>query len=367
MPTDLYWLPKPADGWREDIEASALCPDQNSLSHLLAIANTNLRHLEIGLVDRAAQKFSANVLADSGLASVKLAILGTSTLGHLIPSIRLAGLRKRMAITCYTNEFGQYKNDIILKSSNLYQFDADCVLFTQATPHIFASGSSVQSAKSICDELVGNWQTVRNCFSGSLIQQTFLPIAPALLGHNEHRYPASCASVIWEVNQMLRERADAHGVDILSIDPLATQHGVSTWFNPGLWHRGKQDIHPLVAPIYGDAVGRLLAAQRGLSKKCLVLDLDNTLWGGVIGDDGIQGIILGQGSPVGEAFLDFQKYAQSLSDRGIILAICSKNDEKNVLEALEHHPEMLLRKAAFSCIKANWQDKPAISGKSQMN
>ena len=79
-------------------------------------------------------------------------------------------------------------------------------------------------------------------------------------------------------------------------------------------------------PLYGDMVARILAAQRGLSKKCLVLDLDNTLWGGVIGDDGLEGIVLGEGSAAGEAHLALQRYAKQLKERGVILAVCSKND-----------------------------------------
>ena len=95
--------------------------------------------------------------------------------------------------------------------------------------------------------------------------------------------------------------------------------------------------------MYGDLVGRLIAAQQGRSLKCLVLDLDNTLWGGVVGDDGLEGLVLGQGSALGEAFVAFQDYARELSRRGVILAVCSKNDEANALEPFEKHPEMVLQ------------------------
>ena len=109
------------------------------------------------------------------------------------------------------------------------------------------------------------------------------------------------------------------------------------------WYQGKLEIAPTAAAHYGDLVGRLLAAASGRAKKCLVLDLDNTLWGGVVGDDGIDGIVLGEGNPVGEAHLALQRYAHMLSLRGVILAVCSKNDERIARDAFERHPEMLLK------------------------
>jgi FkbH-like protein len=112
-------------------------------------------------------------------------------------------------------------------------------------------------------------------------------------------------------------------------------------------------------PDYGDLVARVFAAKQGRSAKCLVLDLDNTLWGGVIGDDGLDGIVLGQGSALGEAFGAFQDYARELSRRGVILAVCSKNDEANALEPFEKHPEMLLKRGDIASFVANWSDKAA--------
>src|SRR6201989_363327 len=114
---------------------------------------------------------------------------------------------------------------------------------------------------------------------------------------------------------------------------------------------------PRVSHLYGDQVARVLGALYGKSSKCLVLDLDNTLWGGVIGDDGLEGIVLGQGSPGGEAFVAFQRYAKQLSERGVILSVCSKNDEANALEPFEKHPDMVLRRADIACYVANWTDK----------
>ena len=132
--------------------------------------------------------------------------------------------------------------------------------------------------------------------------------------------------------------ADAEGVDLLAIDEHAARDGIAAWHDPALWHRSKQEIAPSAAPLYGDLVGRLLAAKQGRSFKCLVLDLDNTMWGGVIGDDGMEGIVLGQGSALGEAYVAFQDYARELTRRGVILAVCSKNDEANARGAVRAAP-----------------------------
>ena len=109
--------------------------------------------------------------------------------------------------------------------------------------------------------------------------------------------------------------------------------------------------------MYGELTARLIAAARGKYKKCLVLDLDNTLWGGVIGDDGIEGIVLGAGSGVGEAFLAVQAYAKTLSQRGVLLAVCSKNDPVVAETAFRDHPEMLLKRSDIAAFMANWNDK----------
>src|ERR1700751_2395717 len=130
--------------------------------------------------------------------------------------------------------------------------------------------------------------------------------------------------------------------------------GIAAWHDPVLWHCAKQDIHPGASPLYGDLVARLIAAQQGRSAKCLVLDLDNTIWGGVIGDDGLEGIVLGQGSALGEAFLSLQSYAVELSERGVILAVCSKNDEHVAINAFERHPEMILTRKQVASFVANW-------------
>jgi FkbH-like protein len=158
---------------------------------------------------------------------------------------------------------------------------------------------------------------------------------------------------------LLRQLAEQHGVDLVAIDQAASQDGLAAWHDPALWHRSKQEVSPAAGPAYGELVARVIAARLGRSFKCLVLDLDNTLWGGVVGDDGLEGIVIGQGSPLGEGFVAVQEYARELARRGVILAVCSKNDEANAREPFDKHPDMVLRPADIACFRANWDDKAA--------
>ena len=203
------------------------------------------------------------------------------------------------------------------------------------------------------------WRLARDTFRCPVIQQTALPLHLPLLGQNEHRLPGSPAAALTRLHADLRAAADTDGVDILALDRRAEQDGLAAWHKPALWHHAKQEVSPAAAPFYGDLVARLLAAKQGRAEKCLVLDLDNTLWGGVIGDDGLEGIVLGQGSPLGEAFAALQQHARDLTRRGVILAVCSKNDEANALEPFDRHPDMVLRRPDIAAFVANWSDKPA--------
>jgi FkbH-like protein len=123
------------------------------------------------------------------------------------------------------------------------------------------------------------------------------------------------------------------------------------------WFESKQPGSPALLASLATEAARLVTGVRRPMKKVLAVDLDNTLWGGVIGDDGLAGIELGDNSPRGEAFKDFQKYVKSLKDRGVLLAVCSKNDEAKALEPFEKHPEMVLKREDFVAFSANWEPK----------
>ena len=158
------------------------------------------------------------------------------------------------------------------------------------------------------------------------------------------------------MNALLSEAAPAF-VTVHDVDHLAAAWGRWIWDDARFVHQAKLPCAPEGLPDYAQSVASLIAAQMGVVKKCLVLDLDNTLWGGVVGDDGLGGIRLGQGDAEGEAFIAFQQYVKSLRQRGIILAVCSKNREETAREVFEKHTEMVLRLEDISCFVANWESK----------
>jgi FkbH-like protein len=362
---DLYWLPE-LPNWATSLKS--VNGNDKAWPELRALANARLDFLRTNILDKTLQRHLSGEQLPSGLDTkpVRLAILSSSTADHLLAGLRVGALRRGLFLTTYIGDYGLYLQELNDRNSRLYHFKPTAVLFAFEAASLIGAPDAARDARSAAlaidgaiDKLRQMWRLATEACRGQVIQQTVLPTAPALLGSNEHRLPGSQRAMIERLNARLREAAELDGVDILALDDRITQDGLDAWHDPVFWHRAKQEISPVATPLYGDLVARLLAAQQGRSSKCLVLDLDNTLWGGVIGDDGLDGIVLGQGSALGEAFVSFQNYAQELSRRGVILAVCSKNDEANALAPFEKHPDMVLRRSDIACFVANWQDKPA--------
>jgi len=360
--TELHWLPLIPD-WRARLRALGSDP-ATAWAEAVALANGRLNFVLTNALDETVRRsFSA---MPEGLATkpVRLAVLGSATLTHLLPAIRVAGLRRGIWIETYENDFGQYAQELSDPDSALHGFGPTAVLLSLDGYHLAAgvtagldAGGAEAALEDVKARIRETWRLARAAFRCPVIQQTALAVHPLVLGGNEHRLPGSRAGFLASLNAALRTMADEDGVDLLAVDEYAARDGIAAWHDSALWHRSKQEIAPPAAPLYGDLVGRLLAAKQGRSFKCLVMDLDNTMWGGVIGDDGMEGIALGQGSALGEAYVAFQDYARELSRRGVILAVCSKNDEANAVEPFEKHPEMVLRRPDISCFVANWQNK----------
>jgi FkbH-like protein len=363
-PTDLYWLPEISDLERDLKAVGASQDSKEAWGRLVEIAGTRLDFTQVNRVDRALQRHFADAPPKSlATKPIRLAVLGSSTLTHLLPAIRVGGLRRGLFVSTYEGSYGQYLQELADPNSELFAFAPNLILLALDTIHLTRGldpAADVKGSEAALQEIVSHlkqcWRLARDA-KIPLVQQTALPLFAPILGNNEHRLPGSRQRLVTGLNEILRETADEEGIDLLAIDSCATAQGVEAWHDPVLWHRAKQEISPVAAPLYGDLVSRLLAAQQGLSFKCMVLDLDNTLWGGVIGDDGLEGIVLGQGDPTGEAFLELQNYALQQAKRGIILAVCSKNDEANALAPFEKHPEMVLKRADIACFVANWDDK----------
>jgi len=200
------------------------------------------------------------------------------------------------------------------------------------------------------------WNTIQERLGSQVLQNNFDTPPWRSLDNHEMRHSAAQSRFITDLNRLLAERAPPF-VTIHDVDVIASNAGRRAWGDPRFFLHAKLPCAPEHMVEYAHSVASLVGAQQGLSRKCLVLDLDNTLWGGVIGDDGIGGIRIGEGDAEGEAFLMFQRYVKALQTRGVILAVCSKNDERIAREVFEQHPDMLIKFDDISCFVANWTDK----------
>ena len=341
--TDLHWLPTVPD-WRARLRAFGRS-ESPTWDDAVALANARLNFVLTNALDETVRRAFPHGPSSLATKPVRLAVLGSSTLTHLLPAIRVAGLRRGIHVETYENDYGQYLQELSDPDSALHEFKPTAILLAIDAHQLVAgvhAGLDAAGADAALEEakahLRQTWDMARDAFRCPILQQAALPVHLPVLGNNEHRLPGSRARFITRLNAAMRDMAEAAGVDILAVDDMATRIGVLSWHDAGLWHRAKQEVAPQASPLYGDLVGRWLAAKQGRSFKCLVMDLDNTLWGGVIGDDGMEGIALGQGSALGEAFVAFQEYARELARRGVILAVCSKNDEANALEPFDEAP-----------------------------
>jgi len=357
----LDWLPASPD-WMDRLRAA----EAGSGVDWAVLAGLAAERVDFMRTDRLDRLIGRGVGDPGGAREVRLAVLGSSTLSHLAGAIRVAGLRHRVRLAVHVGEYGQYVQDLLGQGDGadggLAGFRPDFVLLALDAAHVTAGLRVGEPSDAVLDGLFGRleacWRAAR-AMGARVIQQAVLPSVLPLVGQNEHLLAGSGVAFVARFNARLRAVAEPAGVMVLAMDDEAARHGVGAFHDVVNWHRAKQEIAPRAAPYYGDLVARLVAASVGKAAKCLVLDLDNTLWGGVIGDDGLEGIVLGQGSAEGEAFVAIQAYAKALAARGVALAVCSKNDDAVARRVFEQHPEMVLRLSDVACFVANWRDKAA--------
>ncbi len=301
----------------------------------------------------------------SGPAESKVAVLGGMTMTKLAMAVELALFSMGGAVEAWETDYGVYRQEILDPDSALYLQNPNTIFLATSWRDLIhrpTLDSSCQDVQRLVETELAQWsslwQTAHQRLGCQIIQNNFDRPAWRQLNNHESRHPGGFGRFINLVNQALADRAPPYVV-IHDLDDLSAAAGRNLWGDERLYHHAKMPCPPQHLVDYGFSVASLLAAQMGLTKKCLVLDLDNTLWGGVIGDDGMGGIRLGQGDGEGEAFLAFQHYAKALKQRGILLAVCSKNSEHVAKEVFENHPEMVLRLDDISCFMANWNDKAA--------
>ena len=355
----LPWLlPAP-----EDFRARTRAIDPATAAAVLARLATHALDLnKLAQLDRALSALPEGVDL-TPLAPVRLAVLADATTDYLAPAIRASALRHGIRAELYLPAYGQALAEAMDEAGPLATFGADMALIAQdhralglGRVHLdpAAAAATVASALGHTRALL---EALGRQGIPTMILQT-LPVPPEpWCGHFDRRAPGSVAAQVVAFNEGLARLAAERAAALLDVATLADLVGRTRWFDAALWHRAKLPFALDLVPLYADHVGRLLGALRGKARKCLVLDLDNTLWGGVIGDDGVDGIRLGQGSAEGEAFLAIQKTALALRARGVVLAVCSKNEDDAARLPFRTHPDMALSENDIAVFIANWSDK----------
>ena len=294
----------------------------------------------------------------SGLRAARLALLGSYTTTQLGPLLRLAALRRGVLLEVRECAYGQYRQEILDPASATHDFDPELVLLAVHEGEVRLPPFSDTPAADVETELhrwTGLWNALRERSTARIVQHNFAIPPEVPLGHLATRLPGARYRMLQALNHRLGEAAGDQ-VSIVDCDRLAAWVGKQHWFDPRYWHHAKQAVGLGALPLLARHTAAVIAADLGLRRKCLVLDLDNTLWGGVIGEDGLAGIRLGNGVD-GEAFCAFQEYIARLKDTGIILAVCSKNNPADAREPFEKHPEMRLSLDDFAAFQANWESK----------
>jgi FkbH-like protein len=302
-------------------------------------------------IDSAWRKWAKRDGAE--LKPLRIAFAGTVTTDFLFPALRAYLFADGLSPEIWNAPFGQYQQAILGDDPALREFKPDLIVF--ATD--WRSAAQASSAAAHVNELASLWSICRERYGAAVIQWNYeVPVLDPM-GRFGRLHPAARNHLLHAINEELWEAERAQrGAFILDVDGIAAEFGKLRWEDVAAWEISRQYPSTAAIPLLARHLVALIRGIRGLSSKCLVLDLDNTLWGGVIGDDGLEGIQLG-GTGSGAAYRLFQEYVRDLNRRGVLLAVCSKNDPANALLPFQRHPEMVLKESDIAVFRANWEPK----------
>ena len=295
--------------------------------------------------------------------TVRLALLGGCSLYPLHEL--LAHLLDTAGLTCemFLGDYDNYVSEIMEAGGAFYQFRPQVVLLLPGPQRCRYSGEPTDSreaaeaaASAVAAQMLGLCRTVHERTAAEVLLGNFVLPARRDPGEFRTRTLTSDWSFRKWVNLELGLNAPPF-VRVCDLEFLANRKGALSAEDARGWFESKQLCSPSLTVDVCREIAHLIGIARATPKKVLALDLDNTLWGGVVADDGLEGIDIGDTSPRGEAFKAFQKYIFSLKNRGVLLAVCSKNDHDRAMEPFERHPEMVLRSEDFVSFKANWEPK----------
>lgn len=360
--TSLSWLPKPPQTFSADCRA-AIEGVGDVGTKLQSLARFSLSGNQLNRLSKTLAAARKASLSLGKLTPFKLGILSNSTLDFIVPALEATALRHGISLECIKADYGQVLQEALSADSVINRAKPDAVLVAvdlRYLPLRAVPGSKEASATAV-EEALGHLRAIRDGIrhnSGAItIFQTFAPLPEGLFGSLDRVLPGAPRNTIDEVNRGLA--ASVFGTEDVLVDvaAIAETVGLAEWHSPGQWNLAKLPFADELVPLYADHVARVVGALRGKSRRCLILDLDNTVWGGVIGDDGLEGIKVAQGDATGEAHLTVQRMALALRERGVVLAVSSKNNDDVARKPFREHPEMLLKEDHLAVFQANWNDK----------
>jgi FkbH-like protein len=314
---------------------------------------------------RQRQTLKKELLKQGNLVPTRIALLGGSTTAEVRNTLELFLLAQGIQPSFYESGYNRYSEDILFENPDLWSFKPD-IVFIHTTWHNVSQFPELLEAEADVEHRVRReaarfeslWEKIHTGLGALIIQNNFdLPrLRP--LGNLEASRSFGRVNFLSRLNAEFANYARNHSRFLINdILYLSAQVGLAAWHEHSYWYNFHMALGPTATVALAHNVAAIIKSVYGKSKKCLVLDLDNTLWGGVIGDDGVQNLVLGRDHPVGETFVDFQWYVKGLQRRGVILAVCSKNDPENAKEGFSH-PDSVLKLEDFSAFKANWNSKP---------
>ena len=294
----------------------------------------------------------------------KIAVLGGSTTDEIIDQIELFLLHHGILPSFYQSEYGQFWQDAVWGNKSLDDFGPDVVYIHTNWRNIMLF-PDIHNTKEEVDSLLEKtvrhfeiaWNALLSRYNCEIIQNNFDRPLFRLLGNSDVSDFRGKTNFISRLNQHVYRYAQNHSsFHVNDIDYLSACYGFDEWSNPLYWNLYKYSLCVSAIPSLAKSVADIIKSIYGKNRKALMLDLDNTLWGGVIGDDGVQHIQLGPEIPSGQIYSEFQSYLKELKNIGVLLTVNSKNDEENAIAGI-NHPDGSLTPKDFAVIKANWDNK----------
>jgi FkbH-like protein len=355
--SSLSWLPKANQGIHHEIRKASTSSDFIKCSKYSLDYDQSLM-----LLERCKEIISGTPEAMSDMTSASLAIVSNSNTSFAPPLFFATSLRYGINLDVIETPFNSIATIFEAPENVFSGFNCDYVLLAidhRGLPfadHINDLNAATLNVKFSIEYLISLASKIHSMTGAKIIlQNLYLPIG-GIFGSFEGRLPGTLDWFVARFNEAI-DKINLDFISIIDINGLASKIGTENWESERLWNVAKIGFELSYMPIYAEYVCRVIATKLGKSKRCLIMDLDNTLWGGIIGDDGVEGILIGGGSPEGEAFSSVQKAALDLKNRGVVLAVCSKNNEDAAKAPFGAHPDMLLTLNDIAIFKANWNDK----------